>query len=561
MDLAGVQASDSFSVALAKVEGLVTGYKNLGIQGGVLGSSINAVTLASEQQQSQVQGLTQAWTNFIDLVTGGESSLVTVVQQVQGTLAAAGGAATSLSVSNGKVTDSIKDASDAAGGAIVNIDSLSTAGLALKSSFIQSVTAMNSNLNSLLELSTAGGQGAKGLQEVDQAGKDYVASLLPVAKGSQDATTMLYALAQEAGYNGVDSFKALATWVGNIQNPMQQAENITNALTISAGNLAKDVQDLANAIQSDLTAAMATAIAGGNGTQKAFDNAAAAIKTAHGNMDDILPSMKTLGQAVYQDLGGNINQTNNELTTFMEAMDLSPGEIKAILAKIDGEFQQAIPPIMIQLESLQQYIDQMHGTTLTITTQYITEGGGASMGINPAAPGVTPIPAKKAAGGLIPGTGSGDTVPALLTPGEAVVPKHLVSAVAPFLGAHGVPGFASGGLVDSSIAAMIAAFEATGSFGPISPTGPVSPVGPGGSAPASPVSSQFLGDWLPSSLMAAAPASSGSSGGGTTTIEGIQPIHVHVTLDGRQVWEATQKETLKMNLRNNGVATGLMKPR
>ena len=125
--------------------------------------------------------------------------------------------------------------------------------------------------------------------------------------------------------------------------------------------------------------------------------------------------------------------------------------------------------------------------------------------------------------------------------------------------AHGVPGFESGGIVgNSSIASLIALFESTGSFGPI---GPISPIGSGGSAPVvSPASSQFLGDWLPSSLMA-----SGSRhprvAGGTTTIEGIQPIHVHVTLDGRQVWEATQKETLKMNLRNNGVATGLMKPR
>ena len=35
----------------------------------------------------------------------------------------------------------------------------------------------------------------------------------------------------------------------------------------------------------------------------------------------------------------------------------------------------------------------------------------------------------------------------MLEPGEAVVPKHLVPAVAPFLGAHHVPGFAAGGKV------------------------------------------------------------------------------------------------------------------
>src|SRR5262249_51266526 len=52
-----------------------------------------------------------------------------------------------------------------------------------------------------------------------------------------------------------------------------------------------------------------------------------------------------------------------------------------------------------------------------------------------------------ASGGRVFGAGSGDTVPALLTPGEAVVPKHLVSSVAPFLRANKVPGFAAGGIV------------------------------------------------------------------------------------------------------------------
>ena len=55
----------------------------------------------------------------------------------------------------------------------------------------------------------------------------------------------------------------------------------------------------------------------------------------------------------------------------------------------------------------------------------------------------------RAAGWRVPGHGTGDTVPAMLTPGEAVVPKPLVPAIAPFLSAHKVPGFATGGLVPS----------------------------------------------------------------------------------------------------------------
>lgn len=49
-----------------------------------------------------------------------------------------------------------------------------------------------------------------------------------------------------------------------------------------------------------------------------------------------------------------------------------------------------------------------------------------------------------AEGWRVPGYGGGDRWPALLEGGEAVVPKHLTPAVAPFLKAHGVPGFAAG---------------------------------------------------------------------------------------------------------------------
>jgi len=47
----------------------------------------------------------------------------------------------------------------------------------------------------------------------------------------------------------------------------------------------------------------------------------------------------------------------------------------------------------------------------------------------------------------VPGYGGGDRHLALLEGGEAVVPKHLTGAVAPFLAMHNVPGFAAGGFV------------------------------------------------------------------------------------------------------------------
>ena len=55
MDLAGVQAGDSLALMKTKVDNLITGYQNMGVQGGMLQNSVNAVTFATEQQSQQDQ--------------------------------------------------------------------------------------------------------------------------------------------------------------------------------------------------------------------------------------------------------------------------------------------------------------------------------------------------------------------------------------------------------------------------------------------------------------------------------------------------------------------------
>jgi len=44
-------------------------------------------------------------------------------------------------------------------------------------------------------------------------------------------------------------------------------------------------------------------------------------------------------------------------------------------------------------------------------------------------------------GGMVPGSGRGDIIPAMLEPGEAIIPRYLVPLIAPILAAHRVPGF------------------------------------------------------------------------------------------------------------------------
>jgi hypothetical protein len=90
--------------------------------------------------------------------------------------------------------------------------------------------------------------------------------------------------------------------------------------------------------------------------------------------------------------------------------------------------------------------------TLTIVENLVTTGTGATAAQMQAAgfaPGVSSSQLLGSiqkqlghqTGGLVPGTGSGDITPAMLEPGEAIVPRYLVPLIAPILAAHGVPGF------------------------------------------------------------------------------------------------------------------------
>ena len=485
MDLAGVKAGQSFAVARQEVQNLITGYKNLGIQGGVLGNSINAVTLQAEQQQSRVQQLAQAWTNFIGLVTSGESGFVSVVQQVTGTLNQAADAGASLSVKNGQVSTSIKNVTSAAAGAKVNIDGLSASSLSLKSSFIQSVQAGSQQLNNLMQLSAAGGQGRRGLDMVAQAGRDVIQQLLPLAARSADARTMLYALAQQASYTGANSFKSLAEWVGNTKNPMQDLENITNSLTVAAGNLAADVQNLAQAISTNLNQAMAAAILQANGGRAAFNRFANAAIKSHGDLGQMSGAARQLAHELIATMG-NTAQAKAEFETFAGMLGINKSRADSLWRSVThlSSAMRAIPNI---------------SRTITITTRLITQGTGTGIGVGiPAG-----VAAPHASGYLVPGYGGGDRHLALLEAGEAVVPKELTPGVAPYLKAHGVPGFAAGG---------------------------------------------FMG-----------PARSGVAPGTGPALGVIPPIQIIV--DGRKLFEVIQSRTFKYNIPNGGQVTGTLRPR
>jgi hypothetical protein len=97
-----------------------------------------------------------------------------------------------------------------------------------------------------------------------------------------------------------------------------------------------------------------------------------------------------------------------------------------------------------RVKDFQDKIDALHGKTVPIDATASGSGG-----ISVTAPGLAARIFKLshlATGGLLPGFGGGDILPALLEPGETVVDKHTSRRLAPVFKAAGVPGYAAGGI-------------------------------------------------------------------------------------------------------------------
>jgi hypothetical protein len=507
MDLAGVKAGDSLAVMGQKVTNLITGYKDMSVQGSLLANSVDAVTFASEQQDSKVTALTQGWTAFISTVTGGESAFATFEEQVQGLGLAASGAAANLAISSGKAGVSTKAAAaaatsaykstamsansansavttytssvitssaaaaraatassktvasanaaaataasraqnyqqqliqslvnagmtaTAAAGAVstyttavtrngmnsrqaqqargqlitdlqkagaaakqttsavstgaqtadASIDGLNTASLQLKGTWQTAITDASSMMNALITQASAAGLGAKGTQLLTQAGKDMVAQLLPMAKGSSDATAELYALAQEAGYRGPDAFQSLVTWVGKTKGAEQDLENITNKLTVASANLATDVANLANAVNQDLNTAMAAAIVQAGGGQKAFDDFATAAMRSRDNTADMTGSADELAQVLLKTIG-NTGQAGSEFDAFAQKLGFTHDQAELMWQAVAGGAQSlgdadpAVQAITSDFDKQQQSADKAR-TTLDSYTKTVRQYG------------------------------------------------------------------------------------------------------------------------------------------------------------------------------------------
>lgn len=421
MQLAGVKASDSYSLMHEKVDMLLEGYKTMGVQQGILRNATNAATFGFEFQSSKVNQLIQGYQQFLSVVTGSSNTFVTFAQDVLSVGKAMAGSTTSAR----SVTTTFNTTGNAARHTGASFAGLNASSLQLRSTWNQALQGAGAMLTSLLSQSAAAGMGARGYHLLTQAGRDLVSQLLAGAKGSKQNTAQLYALAQEAGYHGKDSFKALTNWVGNTHDAMKNLDHITTIFTVHSADLQKDVNNLAEAINKNLNQQMSQAIFLASGGKDAFLAFAKSVLGAHGNIKDMIPSAQRMYEVIAQNTN-NANDAHREFLTFAGGLHLTRQKADELWNSLHKLGQQHERPTITTEASGAGHIKAVEAG-LTAKEYSLTFRGANGVFIDK---GTTP---------------TADDVLARVSKGELVVPTKFVNAgLVDHLRGH-IPGFATGG--------------------------------------------------------------------------------------------------------------------
>jgi hypothetical protein len=296
-----------------------------------------------------------------------------------------------------------------------SIDGLDKNSLTLNAAFETQVNNANTLAASFRTAGLASNLQAQGI-------KDIIAPLTQYAKGSQEATAQLVGLAQEAGYNGPVSLTLLTKWLGNTHDATRNLQDITHQATIQESLLTTSMRDQGAYIANTLIGDINSAILKYDGVQKAATAWGNAI-AQDGRQSDAAQAART--------------RLINDLVASGKAAGDSTTQIAALITKVTGIPKSEAIKITEQAEG-KYYVSQ--GVLPTPTGKPVSPdffNAASGMLVTRGRPGV-------------------DDQLIMAQKGETVVPAHLTPAVAPLMKAHGVPGFASGGVVGTDASGLAA---------------------------------------------------------------------------------------------------------
>jgi SLT domain-containing protein len=329
---------------MVMIQGTLVGFQAMSPAIGGAASAMNALTLSTSNTLGEVQKVTQAYSQFIQMVTGSAQQFAQF-QQGMGTLAtslappgasaASGGAAGgaggntgTFTFANGKVS-----ASQPITGSGGVIGGVTQAGAASLAAYVQQIQQAETLMNSLMTQAALAGNTPGANLASARAAKDTVAMLgnVPGVRGNPGATSMLGALAQTGGFTGsTTDFQAITKWAGNASNATGDLNKQMNLLTVASSNLNQDVARLSQTMNSQLLTAESNAIMAAENMGPKLENLAKATlawvkagsQVGGQGWGQMLKAAQPVAQAFLMQTH-NVGMARQSLEAYLEQMGVS----------------------------------------------------------------------------------------------------------------------------------------------------------------------------------------------------------------------------------------------
>jgi hypothetical protein len=440
-----LQASQDMSKLTAAIEqqaqklvALQIGLAQTGQRTGQVGAAMDAMAIQTALADSKIQATNQALDAYVGLLTGGTGAMASFTMSMSNLTTGTSNITTLLGAS-GTVTLSVKDFSKM-------LSQVSTTGAQAWQNFNQVITGSMQPMADWFRQAMVLGDASS--STLNQAVLDMVANLGKYAGSNQAAQAEVLGFARANGISA-SSFSDLMTQAGPAGKGMKDLTGLVNGTTIAMSNLSQAAKNVANALSSQESSAMAQAALAAVDYQGKVNALAYAIQRYGSNSPQAVLAAQAVAQAQKQAGQDAITAANQ--TTQASGQTVRAAQAAALAMK---QQEQAA-------KNLQTYIDSMHGKTISVNTIF------SSSGPQPTAQGTGGKYIAYAAGGYISGPGSktSDSVPVMASHGEfmmqAAAVDHYGRGVMEALNARKL---ASGGPVE----------------GPRSPAASLVPAGGGG---------------------------------------------------------------------------------
>ena len=474
------------------IANLYAGYAPMHMNQGMFGAAVGAQTTMAGLQHTQVAAVNQAYDQLGQLVTGGAQGASTFFGLLGGT---------PTTFRRGGVQFAQAPAMSAMAHALGSFTT--PAGAAAWNRLVNPQTGLFPALQGQTDwLRQAQVMGALNPAQTTGMASYMMAQLLPALKGSPAGLAMLSTYAQQFGGPGFAPgtsasamFRGLSGFFGRTGVSAGGYNRLMTLGTEGLANIGTDANKFVQNIGQGIGGAMSTAVftrgedlmkafmtvAGHRGTAGALGNlvnfmagtgtplvgAQAMIKSA-ANIAGASPASinAMMGQVKHQyDVYMKVHADTAAISRVASQIQMIHGKavvisahdqastaahqaansINAVIGKhVRIDASTNAPAAAARAKAAMESVPNVT-RTITIQTRILGLPGFASLGAAQQAAGAVGkmIALGHQTGGMVPGSGHGDIVPAMLEPGEAIVPRYLVPLIAPILAAHNVPGFGS----------------------------------------------------------------------------------------------------------------------